>query len=331
MKYVGDISEAELKALESAHKNHPTARVRNRAHVIILSYKGFKMQNIADICGIDRHAVSRVIDKWNKFGILGLYDAPRSGRPRILTPEDEEFVHELVVEEPRSTKKIIVTLEDQRGKKVSGSTVRRVIKKKCVWKRIRKSLKGKRDEEDFRKKQEEIRELEERREKGEIDVQYFDGAGFNETPCVPYAYQPKGEYIELTPAKGQTLNVLGFMNKDNDCTPFVFECTINSDVVIACFDNFVKKITQETYVIMDNAPVHKSINFLSCLPEWEKKGLHVVFLSAYSPELNLIEILWRKIKYEWLPFAAYTSFKALTECVEDILLNFGSQYIIEFK
>ncbi|MCP4110593.1 MAG: hypothetical protein GY749_34565 [Desulfobacteraceae bacterium] len=93
----------------------------------------------------------------------------------------------------------------------------------------------------------------------------------------------------------------------------------------------VLNISQETYVIIDNAPVHTSSNFLSCLPEWEEKGLHVVFLSAYSPELNLIEILWRKIKYEWLPFAAYASFKALTECVEDILLNFGSQYIIEFK
>ncbi|MCP4110592.1 MAG: IS630 family transposase [Desulfobacteraceae bacterium] len=248
MKYVTDITEAELKTLEAAHKNHQTARVRNRAHVIILSHKGFQMQKIAEICGIDRHAVSRVINNWKKFGIRGLYDAPRSGRPKILTPEDEEFVHGLVEEEPRSTKKIIITLEDQRGKTVSSSTIRRVIKKKRVWKRIRKSLKNKRDEEKFRKKQEEIRELEERREKGEIDVQYFDGAGFNETPCVPYAYQPKGEYIELTPARGQTLNVLGFMNKDNECTPFVFECTINSDVVTACFDNFVNKYLSKSFV-----------------------------------------------------------------------------------
>jgi len=331
MKYVSKLTEAELKTLEDAHKNHQTGRVRNRAHVIILSNKGFRMLTIGDICGITRQAVSRTIDDWEESGIRGLFDDYRSGRIPSLTSEDEDFIHEIVEEEPRSTKKIITALEDQRGKKVSGSTVRRVIKKKRVWKRIRKSLKGKRNEQEFRKKQEEIRELEERREKGEIDVQYFDGAGFNETPCVPYAYQLKGEYIEMTPAKGQTLNVPGFMNKDNDCTPFVFECTINTDAVIACFENFVKKINQETYVIMDNAPVHKSNKFLSCLPEWEKKGLHVVFLSAYSPELNLIEILWRKIKYEWLPFAAYASFKALTECVEDILLNFGSQYIIEFN
>jgi len=47
MKYVADITEAKLKTSEAAHKNHPTDGVRNRAHVIILSHKGFGMQKIA--------------------------------------------------------------------------------------------------------------------------------------------------------------------------------------------------------------------------------------------------------------------------------------------
>ena len=83
---------------------------------------------------------------------------------------------------------------------------------------------------------------------------------------------------------------------------------------------------KEIFVITDNAPIHKSDSFLEFLPGWGEKGLNVVFLSTYSPELNLIEILWRKMKYEWLPFSAYTSFQKLTECVEKILVNLGSQY-----
>lgn len=192
-------------------------------------------------------------------------------------------------------------------------------------------MKGKRNEAEFRKSQQAIKELELRREKGEIDVQYFDGAGFNETPCVPYAYQPKNEYIEITPSKGKSISALAFMNKDNDCTPFMFDCRVDTDVVISCFESFIKEITKETYIIMDNAPVHKSKKFLSHLPEWEKKNLKIVFLSKYSPELNLIEILWRKMKYEWLPFEAYASFQALTEWIEEIFVNFGSQYVIEFS
>ena len=55
---------------------------------------------------------------------------------------------------------------------------------------------------------------------------------------------------------------------------------------------------KEIFVITDNAPIHKSDSFLEFLPGWGEKGLNVVFLSTYSPELNLTEILWRKMKYE---------------------------------
>ena len=129
IKYVSKLSEAELKTLIEAHNNHHISRVRNRAHVIILSNKGYQMQTIGDICCLTRQAVSRTIDNWEASGITGLFDAYRSGRTPLLTLEDEEFIHKIVEDEPRSTKKIIIALEDQRGKKVSGSTVRRVIKK----------------------------------------------------------------------------------------------------------------------------------------------------------------------------------------------------------
>lgn len=123
---------AELGTLDEIHKKHQTARVRNRAHIIILSHKGFRMQHIAVICGLTRQAVSRAIDSWEQSGIRGLYDAPRSGRPKILSPEDEEFIHKTAEEEPRSVKKIIAALEDKRGKTPASSTVRRVIKKKYL-------------------------------------------------------------------------------------------------------------------------------------------------------------------------------------------------------
>ncbi len=119
------------------------------------------------------------------------------------------------------------------------------------------------------------------------------------------------------------------MDRDNDFTPYVSECTIDTDAVTACSGNFTGKTDQETHVITDNAPVHKSDRFLSCLPEREEKGLHAVFPSAYSPELNLTEIPRQKIKYGRLPSAACVSFQAPAECAEDIPSNFGPQYTIE--
>jgi transposase len=127
--------------------------------------------------------------KWEKMGLFGLYDSERSGRPSSLSPNDEEFIKDLIAQEPRSMKKIQAKVEEKKNKKISQSTIRRFLKNgKFRWKRIRKPLKSKRNEEKFRKAQEKIQNLEKRRQKGEIDVCYFDEAGFSTDPVVPYAW-----------------------------------------------------------------------------------------------------------------------------------------------
>ncbi len=76
--------------------------------------------------------------------------------------------------------------------------------------------------------------------------------------------------------------------------------------------------------------MHTSDFFLAHLQEWEECGLYVRRMGAILPELNIIEILWRKIKYEWMPFSAYQSFSDLKENLFDILKGIGSDYRIDF-
>ncbi|MGZ5030573.1 MAG: transposase [Methylobacter sp.] len=54
------------------------------------------------------------------------------------------------------------------------------------------------------------------------------------------------------------------------------------------------------------------------------------FLPAYSPELNPIEILWKKIKYEWLPWAAYYCYETMRSALSEILENLGGKYRVNF-
>ena len=94
--------------------------------------------------------------------------------------------------------------------------------------------------------------------------------------------------------------------------PFCFQGRINSDVVVACFNAFANQDSdKKRVVIVDNSPIHTSDIFLDCLEQWEQMGVIVNFLPSYCPQLNLIEILWRSIKYYWLPFSAYLSFDRL--------------------
>lgn len=58
---------------------------------------------------------------------------------------------------------------------------------------------------------------------------------------------------------------------------------------------------------------------------------HLVYLSAYSPELNLIEILWRQMKCAWLPQSEYLLFDRLCDEVHLLLGGDGTDYAINFE
>ena len=120
------------------------------------------------------------------------------------------------------------------------------------------------------------------------------------------------------------------MNRKNDLHTSMFEPSIHPGVVLACVDAFCKPSKKTTVVMLDNASIHTSEEFADKLPYWKKKGLIIKYLPPYSPELNLIEILWRRIKYTWLPFSAYECLNALSEALETILSHVGSEYQITF-
>ena len=111
----------------------------------------------------------------------------------------------------------------------------------------------------------------------------------------------------------------------------MIEGSIDTSVIIECFDQFRAQIDKRSSVLLDNAPMHRSKAFMQRMPQWVRKGFMIKYLPSYAPELNLIEILWRFIKYYWLPFSAYASFSCLCKAVEDILTRFGTDYTINFQ
>ncbi len=106
---------------------------------------------------------------------------------------------------------------------------------------------------------------------------------------------------------------------------------VDASVIVEGFAPLSQQLAKKTYVCIDNAPMHRSQACIKQMPTWVKKGLMVKYLPAYAPALNLIEILWRFMKYYWLPFSAYTSFQCLSEAVEEILTRIGTDYTINFQ
>jgi len=181
-------------------------------------------------------------------------------------------------------------------------------------------------------KTEALAELFELEAEASIELFFGDGSGFWQTPVVARAWQFPQEEIRITPERGKRLAVFGFLNRANEARMWRSEKSVNAQFVVDCIEEWMlEKLVKPRVLVLDNARIHRSRLVRSKLAEWEEKNLYVFFLPTYSPHLNLIETLWRKMKYEWLKPEDYASFEKLTEAVKKILNEIGSQYKIKFK
>lgn len=98
MRFVPALSAEEATELRCLYREASTHRLRQRAHAILLSARGWRVDALADLFESDRDTVSRWLDHWQarpRGAPLedALADAPKSGRPRKLSAEDEEELH----------------------------------------------------------------------------------------------------------------------------------------------------------------------------------------------------------------------------------------------
>jgi len=126
---------------------------------------------------------------------------------------------------------------------------------------------------------------------GYVDLYYCDESHFGLTPNVSSAWQHKDKPILLPASKGKRLSIFGLMTPCNKFFSRIFEGSVNSDAAIAVIDEFCQTITKRTVIVIDNAPIHRSKKFTAKIKDWEEQVLWIYYLPAYSPELNIIEIL----------------------------------------
>ena len=79
--------------------------------------------------------------------------------------------------------------------------------------------------------------------------------------------------------------------------------------VIAFVDTLASVSTRRcpTVVVMDRTSVHTCNAVAQLRARWKKRGLMVMYLPPYSPELNPMEAKWRLLKYHKLAVRTQTN------------------------
>jgi transposase len=159
-KFVSPLKDKETSTLEVLLSQDPSRRVRIRAHSILLSARGSSIDEIASIYQVYRDTVSAWLDNWEASGVDGLRDRPRSGSPPKLNAQEQEVLKELIKMHPGSPRTVLAKLTEETGKTLSQPSLRRLSKAWGLrWKRVRKSVRSKRDEKAFKKAKKEIKGL----------------------------------------------------------------------------------------------------------------------------------------------------------------------------
>lgn len=135
--------------------------------------------------------------------------------------------------------------------------------------------------------------------------------------------------MPATPGPG--VNCFAFLSRDNQCQFTTTRQRIDSQYIFAQMEQLSLRVKKLTVVVLDNAPVQVARSIQEQRPVWEKRGLYLFYLPRYAPHLNIVEILWHKLKYEWLRPVDYETTEGLFYVVWQILAAVGRSLTISFS
>jgi transposase len=164
-----------------------------------------------------------------------------------------------------------------------------------------------------------------------IDLYYADEASVSLTPCVPYAWQFADEEAFMPSAQGKGVNCFALLSRDNRAVVETTTAVLTSRFFCEQFERFSFGLKKLTVVVLDNAAVHRARIIKERIGVWQQRGLFLFYLPRYSPHLNIVETLWRKLKYEWLAPKDYETRETLCYAVRLALKAIGTSLRINFS
>lgn len=290
-----EILESDIELLKNERLTHPVAKVRKRLDAIYWISQNYGYQEVAALCGYHRNTITNLIKLCNTEGIAGLKRFKYQGFTSVLMGHRLSITELFKKDPPMSCKQAVRMISDLTGEELSKEEVRKFMHKIGMKPRKCGHLPGKAVPEKQQIFIDQIlNPLIQKAENQECHLFFMDAAHFVLSTFVGMVWCFARIFI-----KGNTgrfrVNVLGAI----DIATKQVETIINIDYVRAdtvekLLRLMAKKYTQlPIYIVLDNARYQRCHYVQNIAKEL---GIQLVFLPPYSPNLNVIERLWKYIK-----------------------------------
>lgn len=315
-----EFTEEEIKALNHERYHHPHPRVQRKIEALWLKSQGEKHKRIAQLTGVSINVVTQYFKEYKGGGIekvkeLNFY------RPQSNLVEHQQTIENYFRDHPPATiKEAMSVIEKLTGIKRSEKQVNKFLKKIGLKRRKVGMVPSKADideQENFKEKTLEPR-LKEAKE-GKRSVFFVDAAHFVLAPFLGYLWSYTRLFLKA-PSGRQRFNVLGALNAiTHELITITNEAYINSQSVCDLLWKITRlNLKMPITLVLDNARYQKCTLVKQLAAQL---NIELLFLPAYSPNLNLIERLWKFVKKQCLYSKYYPEFTNFKSTIIDCLQN----------
>jgi len=317
------LSTKERKNIRQIHKKTVKRRFADRLKALLLLDDGFSCIEVGKILLLDDDTIRGYREKYLNYGIESLLDDNHKGRNSYLNTKQLNELNTHLEETTYSKSKgIIDWIKDKYGITYSSSGITFLLRRMgFVYKKpIPTPCKV-----DVKKQEAFIEEYKEIKENlAENDQIYFvDGVHPQHNTIAVCGWIKKGKKYQkhLKTNNGrQRININGALNLKTNEVLFVEDVRINGQTMIALLQLILKEQKEgKIHIILDNAKYyHAQVvkEFLACHTRIE---LH--FIPAYSPNLNIIERLWKILKEYVVYNKFYLKFEDFKNAVKSFFKN----------
>jgi len=289
------LTDEEIISLKEKHKLIANKRIADWIKAILMLDQGYSYEEIENVLLISEDTTRRAVNRFKKDGVNGLVTSRYQGGESFLSDKQEQDLKLfLSINTQQTTVEIQEHIFDLYRVKYSTSGVTKLLHRLGFTYKKPKIIPGKVDlkkQDKFIKKYNRVKKNLRKNDR----IYFGDASHPTHNTKADYGWILKGKkndkYIKTNTGR-KRLNLNGVINLEHHTAIVTHEETINADAVIRLLEGIKKKQPKgKAYLIWDNARYHHAIK----VREWlsKNKRFKILFLPPYSPNLNIIERLWR--------------------------------------
>lgn len=293
-----NLSTEELEALRLAHKTakRTNANAAYKINAVILLGSGWTLKKVKNALLLDDETLRSYVQKYCDGGIDSLLKTKHKGRNTLLIESQKALLKEELDNNIHlTTQSIIEFVKDKFSIEYRLSGMRDLLHRLGYTYKKPKLVPGNPDsdaQEEFINYYDEFM----KNKPFNAEVLFMDAVHPEHNTMAAYGWIKRGEKRELKTNSGrQRLNLHGVINAETHDVTVIESKTVNKDSTIELLETIEQKyfLASMIYIILDNARYHYSKEVKAFL---KGKKIRLVFLPTYSPNLNLIERLWKFFK-----------------------------------